>query len=76
MKPGDLVRVEESYSFPGKFELFSLPSFNGRNMTYPLVTGVGIVLEIKCFDVYGTSVHILTPRGHGWTYPDEIEVIQ
>ncbi len=76
MKPGILVRVEESHTFPGKFELYSLPPFHGRNMTYPLVTGVGIVLEIKCFDVYGTSVHILTPRGHGWTYIDGVEVIR
>lgn len=77
MRPGDLVCVKESRHFPGKFELFSFPSFNGERKTHPLGTGVGIVLEIKCYDVfYGTGIHILTPCGHGWTNLDGVKKVR
>ena len=75
MNPGDLVRAR--WTTP--FDLYDGPTFRTVYTQFPNTTGAGVVLlvlRVKEYPMYGSSVLLLTPYGTGWTHIDNLEVIR
>lgn len=75
MNPGDIVRAR--WTTP--FDLYDGPTFRTVYTQFPNTTGVGVVLlvlRVKEYPMYGSSVLLLTPYGTGWTHIDNLEVIR
>lgn len=72
MNPGDIVRAR--WTTP--FDLYDGPTFRTVYTQFPNTTGVGVVLRVKEYLMYGSSVLLLTPYGTGWTHIDNLEVIR